>query len=150
MKDTETNKPVSTNKTLFEIDSLTKIFTSKSLSLSNWKKVNKIKLSKIILIILLLVYVIFFYECGSKLLFDIPCPSCGFRSAVFACFRLDFRQAFDYHPLFWLLGIDLIYLVFRNHFRVSKKLEITIGIITIILLLLVWIFRVWYLPLCQI
>ena len=101
-------------------------------------------LLKVIFLILLLIYIIFYYECPFKLIFGIPCPACGFRSAIFSCLEFKFKQAFNYHPLFWLLGIDLLYLLFCKHIKVSKKIEIAMGIGTIVLLLVVWIYRVWY------
>ena len=50
------------------------------------------------------------WECFWIAAFGIPCPGCGMTRAFFAALRLDFREAFRLHPMFWampLLGVHL-------------------------------------------
>ena len=71
--------------------------------------------------------VVLFYRCPFRLLTGIDCPGCGLTRAFLSAFRLDFRAAFRYHPLFLLIGIELCYLLGRNFFRLKPKAEIAIG-----------------------
>lgn len=43
--------------------------------------------------------------CGMKLIFGIPCPTCGMTRSFLALLRFDFVAAFNYHPLFWMIPI---------------------------------------------
>lgn len=44
-----------------------------------------------------------FCHCPFKWFFGIPCPGCGMLRAFFALLRLDFSDAFYYHPLVFLM-----------------------------------------------
>jgi len=39
--------------------------------------------------------------CPFKSVLGVPCLACGMTRAFFSLLRLDFRQAFRYHPLFF-------------------------------------------------
>lgn len=85
------------------------------------------------------------YRCPFKLVFGINCPGCGMTRAFFAALQLDFKTAFQYHPLFWLFGIETAYVIFYEQlskfiFR-NKKVELAIGILSLFLLLIVWFIR---------
>ncbi len=41
--------------------------------------------------------------CPARLLFHIPCPSCGLTRAASCVLRLDFVGATHFHPLWWLV-----------------------------------------------
>lgn len=84
---------------------------------------------------------ILFYSCPFKYLTGLDCPGCGLTRAFLSAFRLDFKAAFNYHPLFLLIGIELLYLLFGNYFKLKPKTEAVIGIITVFSLLFVWIYR---------
>ncbi len=49
----------------------------------------------------------------------IPCPGCGLTRAWVAVFHLQFRQAFFWHPLFWL--IPAMALVWLGQWLWSKE-----------------------------
>lgn len=42
---------------------------------------------------------LYFYKCPFDYFVGIPCPGCGMTRALFALARLDFAQAFSFHPL---------------------------------------------------
>lgn len=85
------------------------------------------------------------YKCPFKSLFGIDCPGCGMTRALIAALKLDFKTAFHYHPLFLLFGIETVYVFFYDWILISKfhnkKAEITIGVLSILLLLIVWKIR---------
>lgn len=67
----------------------------------------------------------------------IPCPSCGMTRAYMALLHGDFKKAFFYHPLFWLVPFFIWALLY------SKRLLFLIFGIFIV----VWLYRMWiYFP----
>lgn len=93
---------------------------------------------------LIMVLVYLFYDCPFELIFGIPCAGCGLSSALLSVLKLDFSQAIAHHPLIFLIMAEFIYLLFvRRFIKPNKKAELAVGILTIILLLAVWIIRVW-------
>lgn len=101
----------------------------------------KIYKKQIILWIFLAIGILLFYHCPIKAIIGISCPGCGMTRALISAFCFDFSNAFNYHPLFPLIIIELIYLFFRKSFKVNQKAELIVGIITLFLFLIVWIFR---------
>ena len=55
--------------------------------------------------LLVAVWVIFDRECLFKRVFSIPCVTCGMTRAVISVLKLDFRSAFQYHPLVFTLPL---------------------------------------------
>lgn len=114
--------------------------------MSNLKlsKYLKILLYHIIAFIVIL-FTIFVYKCPFYYLFNFPCPGCGITRAHFALLRFDFKQAFDYHPLFFTAIPIILYVPHRNVLK--KKLSIKSEIIAIIVLsvlfLFVYLFRIY-------
>lgn len=83
--------------------------------------------------------------CPLKHFFGISCPSCGMARAHMAILHGDIHAAFAAHPLFWL-AIPLIFLFLHSgvfNFHISKKMLSVIGIAAIILLLVVYLLRVF-------
>ncbi|SCW32189.1 Protein of unknown function [Ruminococcaceae bacterium YRB3002] len=48
------------------------------------------------------------YNCPMKLLFGLPCPLCGITRAFTAVIKLDFKEAFYYHPLWPVIAVVII------------------------------------------
>ncbi|MEI6579682.1 MAG: DUF2752 domain-containing protein [Eubacteriales bacterium] len=89
----------------------------------------------------------FFLGCPISHFFGVPCPSCGMTSAHLAFLRGDIREAFAYHPLFWL-AIPLIFLFLHNNifnFHISKKALNIIAIVSIVLFVSVYLIRIFIL-----
>lgn len=85
------------------------------------------------------------YKCPFKMIFGTDCPGCGMTRAFISALHLNFKEAFNFHPLFLLFGLELIYVVFSDLlssvFKINKKAELTVGIISLVLLLIVWIIK---------
>ncbi|NKF07677.1 DUF2752 domain-containing protein [Clostridium gasigenes] len=95
--------------------------------------------------IIILMFLIFFLtggECIIKKITGVPCPSCGITRSFYYFVNLDFKQSFYYHPLFWLIPIVLIIVIYGKKplFR-NKKIEVTFYIIITTLILGVYIIR---------
>ena len=60
------------------------------------------------------------YKDFIKMIIGFPCPSCGLTRAGFAVLRLDFKEAFYYNPLIYLLPLILCVLIFKT--SIFKKL----------------------------
>lgn len=57
--------------------------------------------------------------CPIKFITGISCPGCGMSRALWAAARLDFKQAFYFHPLFLFVPAGGIFFLFRN--KLSKR-----------------------------
>lgn len=94
-------------------------------------------------------FLIFLYAvmigCPIYRLFGTACPGCGMTRAFFFAMRLDFQAAFQYHPLFGVFMVETVYVLFRGHLlkrcTLTPKMELIIGIISLSLLWIVWIYR---------
>ncbi|MBO5384116.1 MAG: DUF2752 domain-containing protein [Ruminococcus sp.] len=73
-----------------------------------------------------------------------PCPVCGATRAYLAAARLDFKAAFEYHPLFPILLPMFAYMAFGKKplFR-SKKREKVITILFFLTIFCVWIYKLY-------
>ena len=69
--------------------------------------------------------------------FGIPSPACGMTRAYFSLMRFDIFGAFWFHPLFWMPPVICVLYFFD---KLSNKLLI----IFIVLLLLVWLVRLFF------
>lgn len=93
------------------------------------KTVEKKKLRKKILLFLIITAVLGvliitgIYQCPFRAILGIPCPSCGLTRSYLHAARLDFKNAFYYHPLWPVVGIALvIFLLYQfNIYKFSKK-----------------------------
>ena len=75
-----------------------------------------------IIIYLATATLIFGETCVIKLVIGIPCPSCGFTRAWEHFFILDFKGAFEYHPLFWMFPLIFIIILYKDDFKLMNKL----------------------------
>ena len=70
----------------------------------------------------LLLYVLFLYftgiGCPIKFISGICCPGCGMTRAVISALKLDFKQAFYYHPLWCITPLAFVLLIL---FRKNKR-----------------------------
>ncbi len=78
------------------------------------------------------------WPCIPRAVFSIPCPCCGLTRAYIALFHLEFRTAFSFHPMFWIIPIlILLFLADGDLFR-HKRAN------TLLLIALVGSFGVCY------
>lgn len=113
-------------------------------------KIDKLKLiiSKhsflLVIFILYLVLNLFGIGCIFKWFTGISCPSCGMTRATLAALRLDFKSAFYYHPLFWLIISSLLFIIHAKKPLFGNKLYQNIFIAGIfITVLAVYFFRLF-------
>ena len=74
------------------------------------KKINKNKLKKITLILLILFiyyllarFKIFSFPCPIKYIFHVYCPGCGVSRMLISISKLQFKKAFNYNQLIFIL-----------------------------------------------
>ena len=94
-------------------------------------------------VLIAVLFVAFVYKCPFQYLFRIPCPGCGITRAYLSLLRLDFRAAFEYHPLFFAVAPMVLYVAHRNVLkrRLSGKTETIILIVILVLFIAVYIYR---------
>ena len=82
--------------------------------------------------------------CVVRNLTTIPCPTCGMTRAAFALLSFRFADAFESHPLIFLL-VPLVLVicalyVFKN-IKPTDKRYTPVYIMTLIILFIVWLIR---------
>ncbi len=70
--------------------------------------------------------------CLFLLIFKTPCPTCGITRAWLSVLRLDFAEAFAFHPLFWSIPVLALYAVFDG--RLFKNRYLNYGLLIAIAL----------------
>ena len=70
------------------------------------------------------------YGCVFKNFFGIPCPGCGMTRAHLAALRLDWKEAFSFHPL-WPFALPLVGLNFflRGESSILRKCNLVFVIL---------------------
>ncbi len=99
-----------------------------------------VKKCKLLLFICIFYYLVtWFTGCPIRFLFGIPCPGCGITRAWLFALRLDFAQAFSYHPLFLLAPLFPVYFLLEEQPAI-RRYQWHIGILAGVFLL-VWFLR---------
>ena len=62
--------------------------------------------------VLLAVWYFLDLPCVIRHITGLPCPGCGMSRAWLSVLRLNFGEAFRYHPLFWSIPILAIYILY--------------------------------------
>jgi len=101
---------------------------------------------KTLRIMLAAVIIIFFlYKCPFEYIFGIPCPGCGMTRAFIALLKLDFAEAFYFHPLFPIVIVVLIFAVL-DYFKVfvfSRKFKDIATIVIPLIFIVVYFIRMF-------
>lgn len=100
-----------------------------------------VKLKKILYAVGFILILLFVYRCPIRMIFGIPCAGCGLSRAMLSFFSGNIEQAIEYHPLFFLVGVELFYLLFRKRLKLDSKAELAILIVTVILFVFTYIYR---------
>lgn len=77
-----------------------------------------------LIVLLVLLIIIFIYQCPIKYFFHIPCPGCGITRAYLSVLSLDFKSAFQYHPLFFTVVPTILYISHRSVLRIKLSYKI--------------------------
>lgn len=67
-----------------------------------------------LIVCMLLLHLITGTSCLFRATIGIPCPGCGLTRAGVCVLKLDFKGAFYYHPLFWLVPIIIGLEIFKK------------------------------------
>lgn len=76
----------------------------------------------------LVVWMIFLPGCPFRNLTGIPCPGCGMSRAWWAFLRLDIREAFRQHPMFW--AVPVFFWLFWRDFRPFRRRWANVALLT--------------------
>ena len=100
---------------------------------------------KIIITFAMLIYAAVLYlipgiSCPILSITGTQCPGCGMTRALFSALMLNFRQAFEYHFMFW--SVPVLYVSFLFDGKLSKNKPVNIIIHTLIAVgfLINWLF----------
>lgn len=72
--------------------------------------------------------------CMSKILIGVPCPACGMTRAALLLLLGKFKEAYEMHPLVYLLVVEVIFCIIIK--KQLKKNSIFINISVIIVLVI--------------
>ncbi|MBR3967670.1 MAG: DUF2752 domain-containing protein [Clostridia bacterium] len=91
----------------------------------------------------------FIYKCPFRILTQTDCPACGITRAFLCALKGDFISAFNYHPLFALLGIETLYYIVVYYYefyrlKIKDRYEIYITVFTGLLLIIIWIKKIFF------
>ena len=62
-------------------------------------------------------------RCVWDYLFGIKCPGCGMTRAYLALFKLDFKNALAFNPMFWSVPVIFLYILFDGKLFKNKVLN---------------------------
>ena len=96
-------------------------------------------MKKFISSLLIILLIFMFWKCPFEFTFGIPCPGCMMTTAAYYLIQLDFKKAYFFNPVIYLLVIMLIPLLYtykRNQALFSKLLSFTL-----IVWLIIYIYR---------
>ncbi len=106
-----------------------------------------------VIIILGILIVTNIYDCPLDYFLGIPCPLCGMSRAFLSLLRLDFADAFYYHPL-WPVVVIVVIVLLLNWFHIieaSRKKANAAWIAVAVLFVLCFIIRhIYHSPIVEI
>ena len=84
-----------------------------------------------LLLVIVILVVLFMWQCPFERITGIPCPGCMMTTAAYYLLHLDFEKAFYFNPVIYLLvvmSIPLIYTYFKNRKWFRRLLTLTLAI----------------------
>lgn len=79
--------------------------------------------------------------CVWQAAFHVPCPGCGFTRASLSLLCLDFKSAWEFHPMYWSIFLLVPYFIFEGEVFRSRIINRLVISAVIIGFLGVWIYR---------
>lgn len=90
---------------------------------------------------ILLLCVHFRLPCPIRTLLGFPCPGCGLSRAWLAALRLDFAAALRFYPLFWLIPLLALFILFDFRLFPGKKLNTLLPVLMLIAVSVQYVLR---------
>lgn len=81
------------------------------------------------------------FTCFVKLITGFPCPFCGMTRACLSLIHFKFLDAWNYHPLFWLIIPVLFFIITKKPLFKSTKKQIIFFIIIFSIVISVYVYR---------
>ncbi len=106
------------------------------------QKFLKRKLPLLIAVAIYLIFCTLVTGCPIKFLTGIPCPGCGMTRAILSALRLDFAEAFHFHPLFPLAPLFVLYIFFDD--ALPRGASRGFGIFFAVIFIGTYIFRIFF------
>lgn len=92
--------------------------------------------------LLYLVFSLVGIGCPIKFITGISCAGCGMTRAYKALLHLDFARAFYFHPLFWLVPVDVVFSILKN--KISIKFYKSVIFTSTVAFVIVYLYRmIW-------
>ncbi len=93
---------------------------------------------------ILLVAVLYYFNipCLFKHFSGIECFGCGMTRAAMSVIKLNFKEAFAFHPMFWSVPILYVYIIKDGNLFKNKILNFALLILIGIGFLMNWLFKV--------
>ena len=80
-------------------------------------------------------------DCIWKKVLGTPCPGCGYTRALLAAAKLDFKVAWQLHPLYWLFPLLIILFIKDGSIFQLEKANRILVILIALLFAIVWVIR---------
>lgn len=104
------------------------------------KKISKNCILAVVAVVsLYIVLQLFGITCPIKFITGISCAGCGMTRAWLSVFRLDFKSAFYYHPLFWMPIVFIVVFLLKKH--INEKAYRTILLTLIAVCVIIYLYR---------
>ena len=97
-----------------------------------------IKIVFVCVVLALFIFELSGIPCISRYFFGVSCPGCGMTRAWLSALRLNFEQAFYYHPMFWGVPLAALIVIFR------RKMPVRIFWTLTVLIVVAYIGVYWY------
>ncbi len=109
----------------------------KSFIKENWNKI----IAVIAVIILYVTYAVSDIKCPIRYITGISCMGCGMSRALVSALTFHFRESFYYHPLWPLVPVWAVLLIFRK--KINKNLFYVLIGVTVVAFTVVYFMRMF-------
>ena len=94
---------------------------------------------------LIVIFLLFMFyriiQCPVKTFTGICCPGCGMTRACFSLFKLDFKEAFHYHPGVFLMPFAVTGYILRK--KIPKKILNIFTVLFCLIFIVIYIYRLY-------
>ena len=95
-----------------------------------------------VILIVIIFLVLTRFTCLIKLITGFPCPGCGITRAYLSILNLNFKDAWNYHPLFWFIPPVVVFIILAHKTLFhNRKKEVIFLILVFSIFFSVYIYR---------